>query len=85
MLNFMNLCNLNLTIFINGLWNLVVIADWVMIGNIYGMYFNTNTMRKPYISSSSYIVNMSNYKKNGNWDKIWDRYFTIFYTLINLN
>ena len=30
--------------------------DWVMIGNVYGMgYFNTNTMRKPYISTSNYI------------------------------
>ena len=53
--------------------------DWVMIGNIYGMgYFNTNTMRKPYLSSSSYIVNMSNYKKDGKWDKIWDSLFYYF-------
>ena len=28
-------------------------------------------MRKPYVSSSNYIINMSNYKK-GEWADKWD-------------
>ena len=28
-------------------------------------------MRKPYVSSSNYIINMSNYKK-GDWADKWD-------------
>ena len=53
--------------------------DWVMVGNVYGMgYFNTNTMRKPYISTSNYIRNMSDYKNDGNWNEIWDALFYKF-------
>lgn len=53
--------------------------DWVMIGNIYGMgYFTTNTMRKPYLSSSNYIIKMSNYKKDDIWDKEWNQLFYRF-------
>ena len=55
--------------------------DWVMIGNVYGMgYFNTNTMRKPYISTSNYIRNMSDYKNDGHWNEIWDALFYKFLT-----
>ena len=51
--------------------------DWVMVPNVYGMsqfadggLFST----KPYISSSNYIIKMSNYKK-GEWSSIWDGLF----------
>ena len=47
--------------------------DWVMIQNVYSMGQWADgglTMRKPYISSGNYILNMSNYPK-GEWDKIW--------------
>ncbi len=55
--------------------------DWIMIGNIYGMgYFNTNTMRKPYISTSNYIRNMSNYENDGHWNELWDALFYKFLT-----
>ena len=55
--------------------------DWVMIGNVYGMgYFNTNTMRKPYISTSNYIRNMSDYKNDGHWNEVWDALFYKFLT-----
>ena len=55
--------------------------DWVMVGNVYGMgYFNTNTMRKPYISTSNYIRNMSNYKNDGHWNEVWDAMFYKFLT-----
>lgn len=53
--------------------------SWVMISNIYAMgYFFNNAMTKPYISTSRYIVNMSNYKKDGHWDEIWDGLFYRF-------
>jgi len=47
--------------------------SWVMESNIYAMgYFTPMAMTKPYISSSHYIARMTNYKKDGHWDKIWD-------------
>jgi deoxyribodipyrimidine photolyase-related protein len=46
--------------------------DWVMVPNIYGMsqYSWENMMTKPYISSSNYIQNMSNYS-GGDWEDDW--------------
>ena len=45
---------------------------WVMIPNIYSMgYFNKNYTSKPYISSSNYLKNMSNYKISDNWTKLY--------------
>ena len=53
--------------------------DWVMISNIYSMgYFSKIGMKRPYLSSSNYIIKMSNYKKDGNWDKIWDEKYRSF-------
>ena len=47
--------------------------EWVMIPNIYAMgYFYPKAMSRPYISSSNYILKMSNYKKNKNWENTWD-------------
>lgn len=54
--------------------------DWVMVPNIYGMsqYADGGLMStKPYISSSNYILKMSNYKK-GPWQPIWDGLFWRF-------
>ena len=55
--------------------------DWVMVPNVYGMsqfadggFFAT----KPYISGSNYILKMSNYKKGGEWQPIWDGLFWRF-------
>ena len=48
--------------------------DWVMVPNVYGMSQHADggmITTKPYISSSSYILRMSNYKK-GHWCAIWD-------------
>ncbi len=54
--------------------------DWVMVPNIYGMsqYADGGTIvTKPYISSSNYILKMSNYPK-GEWMEIWDGLFWRF-------
>lgn len=55
--------------------------DWVMYQNVYDMvFFNTGgmTSRKPYITSSNYILNMSNYSKNDEWVTKWDRLYDSF-------
>jgi len=53
--------------------------SWVMIPNIYSMgYFYTKAMTKPYISSSNYILKMSNYKKDGYWEVVWDALYHNF-------
>ena len=54
--------------------------DWVMVPNVYGMsqFADGGLMStKPYISSSNYILKMSNYKK-GAWCEIWDALFWNF-------
>lgn len=53
--------------------------DWVMVGNVYSMGFaSTKGMRKPYISSSNYLLKMSDSKKDGVWDKEWDELYRKF-------
>ena len=56
--------------------------DWVMVPNVMGMsQFATNIMMtRPYFSSSNYIIRMSDYKKNGEWDKIFD---SLYYNFID--
>jgi deoxyribodipyrimidine photolyase-related protein len=47
--------------------------EWVMNQNVLDMVFFVSggaTMRRPYLSSSNYILKMSNYKK-GEWSEIW--------------
>ena len=54
--------------------------DWVMVPNVYGMsQFSDGGLMstKPYISGSSYILKMSNYKR-GDWCMIWDSLFWNF-------
>ena len=54
--------------------------DWVMVPNVYGMsQFSDGGLMstKPYISSSNYIIKMSDYKK-GEWSNIWDGLFWSF-------
>lgn len=66
--------------------------EWVMMQNVMDMVFCVSggvTMRKPYISSSNYILKMSNYKKdkkskkseddlNSNWTDKWDKQYRYF-------
>ena len=83
--NYMNLCNIKPS---EGFrWFMEFSCDsyeWVMYQNVYDMvFFSTGgkTMRRPYISSSNYILNMSNYSKDS-WCEIWN---TKYRTFINKN
>jgi len=50
--------------------------EWVMVSNIMAMgFYNKRFMRRGYTSSSNYILKMSNYKKDGNWDITWDNLY----------
>ena len=54
--------------------------DWVMVPNVYGMsqFADGGLMStKPYVSGSSYILKMSNYKKS-EWCNVWDALFWRF-------
>lgn len=54
--------------------------DWVMVSNVYGMsqFADGGLMAtKPYISGSSYVLKMSNFKK-GKWCEVWDALFWHF-------
>jgi len=73
--NFMFLCEINPDEVYKWFMELFIDSyDWVMVPNVYGMsqFADGGLMStKPYISSSNYIMKMSNYKK-GDWQKIWD-------------
>ena len=79
--NFMLLCEFNPDSVYQWFMEMFVDAyDWVMVPNVYGMsqYADGGLMAtKPYISGSSYVLKMSNYKK-GNWCVIWDALFWHF-------
>ena len=54
--------------------------EWVMQQNVRDMvFFETGgiTMRKPYASSSNYILKMSDYKK-GKWCDKWNKLYKLF-------
>ena len=54
--------------------------DWVMVPNVYGMsqFSDAGMMStKPYISSSNYILKMSNYKKD-DWCDVVDGLYWMF-------
>ena len=54
--------------------------EWVMYQNVLGMAFFADggkTMRRPYISSSNYIIKMSNYGK-ADWCTKWDSMYKDF-------
>ena len=79
--NFMLLCEFDPDEVYRWFMELFIDAyDWVMVPNVYGMsqFADGGLMStKPYISSSNYILKMSNYKK-GDWCKIWDALFWNF-------
>ncbi len=54
--------------------------DWVMVPNVYSMSQYASggtTTTKPYISSSNYLLKMSNFKK-GAWCEVWDALYWRF-------
>jgi deoxyribodipyrimidine photolyase-related protein len=51
--------------------------EWVMLGNVFIFSYNYKGSRKPYISSSNYILKMSDYKK-GIWCNKWDELYKSF-------
>lgn len=81
LMNFFILCNVHPHEIYR--WFMEVVSmdaySWVMISNIYAMgYFYPKVMSKPYISTSNYIVKMTNYKKDAHWDKVWDSLYHKF-------
>jgi deoxyribodipyrimidine photolyase-related protein len=81
LMNFFILCNVHPQEIYR--WFMEVVSmdaySWVMISNIYAMgYFYPRIMSKPYISSSNYILKMTNYKKDGYWNIIWDALYHKF-------
>lgn len=52
--------------------------EWVMVTNVYIFsYAFKEASRKPYISSSNYVLKMSNYKKE-KWCDVWDNLYRSF-------
>lgn len=73
--NFMLLCEFNPDDIYRWFMELFIDAyDWVMVPNVYGMsqFADGGLMAtKPYISSSNYILKMSQYKRAA-WCEVWD-------------
>ena len=54
--------------------------EWVMYQNVLDMVFfvtGGKTMRKPYVTSSNYVKNMSNFEE-GEWCDTWDQLYKDF-------
>ncbi|MGY5352745.1 cryptochrome/photolyase family protein [Wenyingzhuangia sp. IMCC45533] len=79
--NFMLLCEFDPNEVYQWFMELFIDAyDWVMVPNVYGMsQFADGGLfaTKPYISSSNYILKMSNHKR-GDWQQTWDGLFWHF-------
>ena len=79
--NFMLLCEIDPDYIYQWFMELFIDAyDWVMVPNVYGMsqYADGGLMStKPYISSSNYLMKMSDYPK-GDWQDTWDALFWRF-------
>lgn len=79
--NFMLLCEIHPTDVYKWFMEMYIDSyDWVMVPNVYGMsqFADGGLMStKPYISSSNYILKMSDYKR-GDWCEVWDGLFWRF-------
>jgi deoxyribodipyrimidine photolyase-related protein len=79
--NFMLLCEFDPDEVYRWFMELFIDAyDWVMVPNVYGMSQFADggiLATKPYISSSNYIMKMSDFKK-GTWQEVWDALFWRF-------
>ncbi|MGL6075018.1 MAG: cryptochrome/photolyase family protein [Fimbriiglobus sp.] len=79
--NFLLLCEVHPDAVYQWFMELFVDAyDWVMVPNVYGMSQHADgglMTTKPYISGSSYVLKMSDFKK-GPWCAIWDALYWRF-------
>jgi len=79
--NFMQLCEFDPDEVYRWFMEMFIDAyDWVMVPNVYGMtqFADGGLMTtKPYISSSNYLMKMSDYSK-GEWQTVWDGLFWRF-------
>jgi deoxyribodipyrimidine photolyase-related protein len=79
--NFMLLCEFDPDEVYQWFMELFIDAyDWVMVPNVYGMsqFADGGLMAtKPYISSSNYLLKMSDFKR-GDWQATWDGLFWRF-------
>lgn len=73
--NFMLLCEIDPDAIYQWFMELFIDSyDWVMVPNVYGMSQHADgglITTKPYLSGSSYVLKMSNFRK-GPWCSIWD-------------
>ena len=85
--NIMNLCGIEPNEVYKWFMEMYIDSyDWVMVPNVYSMALYADgglITTKPYISGSSYILKMSDFKRGGvqdknSWDKIWDALFWNF-------
>ena len=80
--NFMNLCGIKTHECFQWFMEFSIDSYPVfMLQNVYSMGLYSDgglTMRKPYLSSSNYILNLSDYKKNETWVLIWKCLFYYF-------
>lgn len=83
--NFMNLCGIHPNEVYKWFMEFSVDSyDWLMICNVRSMGLWSDggeAMRKPYISTDGYLMNLSNFEK-GEWNDIWK---SLFYNFINKN
>lgn len=81
--NFMLLCEIDPDEVYRWFMEMFIDAyDWAMVPNVYGMsqYADGGRMvTKPYISSSKYVLRMSNYVR-GPWCDTWD---ALYWNFIN--
>lgn len=81
MANYMNLCGINPYEALRWFTEFAIDSyEWVMYQNVLEMGFFMSggmTMRKPYITSSAYILKTSNYKR-GEWCDVWDEKYKDF-------
>ena len=79
--NYMNLCEIDPKEGFKWFMEFAIDSyEWVMHQNVYDMVFFVSggaTMRRPYASSSNYVLKMSNYKK-GKWSEIWTEKYREF-------
>lgn len=79
--NFLMLCEIHPVAVCQWFMELFVDAyDWVMVPNVHGMSQHADgglMTTKPYISGSSYVLKMSDFKK-GPWCEIWDALYWRF-------